>query len=1013
MMKKKIYFVALLTIILFSLTITMEIRVNEQTAIFQMTTLPSTLPSNLEIDSYLMTETPTDYVFFAKSDAEFQDLLSLQPSIVYENLQAVVLEKLPSEIGLFELSMPNRIFPYNSYKSATSYASQSSSITLDNGAIDNTIVDIQGLWDLNYKGSGVTVAVFDNGVQADHPGLAGQVLTGANFNIYDGIEKTICQDHGTPVSGNIASTGLKSDGSQSGYLGMAPASKIYPVNIGCDGPNNGQLWGDLLAGFDHILANNATIDVVNTSWGGGNAAIWIPVVEKLADENIILVGSSGNSGPDRYTSGGPGAAVEAISAGGIDHNLNLWSASSRGPVFGLQFKPDILAPSVDVMTTQKGSYYGAISGTSFSSPLTAGAIATLISALQGEGIPYNPGVIKAALMRTAITVGAPELDQGKGYIQAKKAYDLINNAYKGTGGIPTVVEMSPRLDTQPISFLQTIFTNLQTDFPITIISSHPAETTIEISGDLANIMTFDQNSINTNRYSQNVKLHINTIGKQVKIYNGSVTVKIGTHTSVAASYSVNVKGDAKAKILMDLGHTTWDTSGADVRGGANTGEFIQRAVGKNIWVEEWNGTITSNLLKNYDVLWMPDPMSIDYSDPSDIEAIRANPLTIEEINAIVAFVKAGGSLFTDFNGKLEGSDINYPVGTNAEIMNTLMNNFGINLVTTPEPILEDSLTASTLNVSSPVGATNKITHNGNYLEVSGNAIPLAEIEGRVTTAIYDAPGEGRVIATSTNYWLDNVGIVGGYPGEEDDSIFANNVLDWLTSSTQVKFISSIKEGNTITGKFQILENRVPVTTAPTVKRLANRNLESEVITTTSAGDGIWQFTYSSSQDGVHELQVARGKDYARWEMTLDRTAPSIEPNPSNPNMVTLPKRKTITLQFTVTDNLATLNTTDFGVLLNGTDRGKSIEYSYTPSNKMLIIILNSPVLEEPIDNIYDVSIFATDDFQNTAEYHYYFTFKEGLFSPISSTKEDDSLNPWFVALAIITVPIIKRKRKFY
>ncbi|WP_298773771.1 S8 family serine peptidase [uncultured Shewanella sp.] len=101
-------------------------------------------------------------------------------------------------------------------------------------------------------------------------------------------------------------------------------------------------------------------------------------------------------------------SIEATEYNAVD---SIASFTSRGPSVAGTLKPEITAPGVSVLTAQPGTGNALtpVSGTSFSSPITAGAVSLLRQALPDR----NALEIKATLMNTAnlnMTLGAKALE---------------------------------------------------------------------------------------------------------------------------------------------------------------------------------------------------------------------------------------------------------------------------------------------------------------------------------------------------------------------------------------------------------------------------------------------------------------------------------------------------------------------------------------------------------------------------------------------------------------------------
>jgi membrane-anchored mycosin MYCP len=76
-------------------------------------------------------------------------------------------------------------------------------------------------------GAGITIAVIDSGVDANHPQLAGRVLPGEDLLTPGGTGQRDCVGHGTAVASIIAAgpaTGVD-------FTGVAPKARILPFRV--------------------------------------------------------------------------------------------------------------------------------------------------------------------------------------------------------------------------------------------------------------------------------------------------------------------------------------------------------------------------------------------------------------------------------------------------------------------------------------------------------------------------------------------------------------------------------------------------------------------------------------------------------------------------------------------------------------------------------------------------------------------------------------------------------------
>ncbi|MGW6932299.1 S8 family peptidase [Lentzea sp. NPDC054927] len=287
-------------------------------------------------------------------------------------------------------------------------------------ALDQTTRQIgaQEAWKLGLDGTGVTVAVVDTGVDAQHPDLAGKLTAVENFS--DEPDATDRHGHGTHVAATVAGTGGR-------YKGVAPGAKLVIAKV-----FNGAGEGDtsqVMAGIEWAARSGAKI--VNLSLGGdvtdGTDELSALVDQLSVETGALFVVAAGNNGPAGRSVTSPGAAASALTVGAVDRQNKLAPFSSTGPRVGDAWvKPEINAPGVGVVAARAaGTSMGApvddlhtaASGTSMATPHVAGAAAIL--AQQHPDWPAQ--TLKNALVTSAADVGMPWYEQGAGRVDVARA----------------------------------------------------------------------------------------------------------------------------------------------------------------------------------------------------------------------------------------------------------------------------------------------------------------------------------------------------------------------------------------------------------------------------------------------------------------------------------------------------------------------------------------------------------------------------------------------------------------
>ncbi|MET9217330.1 type VII secretion-associated serine protease mycosin [Streptomyces sp. NPDC088197] len=233
------------------------------------------------------------------------------------------------------------------------------------------------------QGAGVTVAVLDTGVDATHPDLTGQVLTGKDMVGFGaGRGDRSWARHGTGMAAIIAGHG-HGPGHDSGVMGIAPKAKILPVRVILEDkdPQRSKARtskGNALPdGIRWAVDHGA--DVINLSLGDDSATAAPVAAEDEAiryalGKGVVVVASAGNGGEEADRSSYPAAYPGVIAVAAVDRNGQHAAFSTR------RWYASVSAPGVDVVIADPDRTYYEGWGTSAASAYVSGAAALIRSA---------------------------------------------------------------------------------------------------------------------------------------------------------------------------------------------------------------------------------------------------------------------------------------------------------------------------------------------------------------------------------------------------------------------------------------------------------------------------------------------------------------------------------------------------------------------------------------------------------------------------------------------------------
>jgi len=314
------------------------------------------------------------------------------------------------------------------------------------------VYDVRNTYGLT--GSGQTVAVADTGLDTGvddtsmHDDIEGRIA--ALHAWWSEYEDTGAEDnggHGTHVAGSVLGNGLRSNGK---YAGMAPEAQLVFQALQYEGGGtlvNGSLYVPLNLSllFQEAYVDNAKIH--SNSWGsdvGGDYTTSSQKTDQFAWNNqdfaiVIAAGNVDNSGINS-----PGTAKNAITVGASENyrppdsksdNIDeIAYFSSIGPTDDNRIKPDVVAPGTFIISTRSSmpdatyswgivdDYYANSSGTSMSTPLTAGTVALIRQYyVDNKSISPSAALLKATLINGAANLSLPSNAQGWGRVDIERS----------------------------------------------------------------------------------------------------------------------------------------------------------------------------------------------------------------------------------------------------------------------------------------------------------------------------------------------------------------------------------------------------------------------------------------------------------------------------------------------------------------------------------------------------------------------------------------------------------------
>lgn len=257
------------------------------------------------------------------------------------------------------------------------------------------MINVDYLHANDYTGQDIVVAFMDNGYPGvlTNPAYATLRNEGRLKGYYDFVAR-VEDPNGTGSHG--AGTFSDAAGFLNGqFVGTAPGASYYlyiTEDNDNESPAEEAFWVEALERADSlgVYVTNTSLSYQtfdNTSFDheypdlDGLTTIAARGSNIGFDKGMINVVSAGNAGNDFGFVATPSDAPGSFTIGAVDANENYVSFSSRGPNASGVIKPDVMAKGLDAAIVSQNGNVTTASGTSFSSPITAGAVASLWSAV--------------------------------------------------------------------------------------------------------------------------------------------------------------------------------------------------------------------------------------------------------------------------------------------------------------------------------------------------------------------------------------------------------------------------------------------------------------------------------------------------------------------------------------------------------------------------------------------------------------------------------------------------------
>jgi subtilisin family serine protease len=294
-------------------------------------------------------------------------------------------------------------------------------------------------WDLTTGSSSVKAVVIDTGLDWGHPdiGLGNDGYKNVDetlgWNCHFGNSNWLIGEHGTWVSGILGAKSNNGIGIAgiSGGDGTSPGITMIPITIST--PDQDIYSGYVAEAITRAVDYGARVINMSFELAGPNSSI-DSAIDYAVQRNVVLVAASGNippvkvQGPVIPQVQYPASHPDVIAVGAVKKDTTRWEDSQYTEIDGVPYNLElnVVAPGVDMWTTNLGDYESRPNGTSYAAPVVSGIVALMLSVNPNLTTQQVRDIIESTAQKVKASKYGYNLTEANGAYDDEMGYGLVN-----------------------------------------------------------------------------------------------------------------------------------------------------------------------------------------------------------------------------------------------------------------------------------------------------------------------------------------------------------------------------------------------------------------------------------------------------------------------------------------------------------------------------------------------------------------------------------------------------------